>query len=97
IYGNAKRQEANGELVAFMNAGYRRGAKAYRCSTGNRSKHEAIEFEAYAPIAVAGLRNLPDALATRAIIIRMRRRSPDEKVEAFRYRYHSGEAKPIKA
>src|SRR5262245_9117912 len=84
IYGTFKRQEANAELVAFMNAGYRRGAKSHRCSTGNGSKHEALVFEAYAPLAVAGLRNLPDALATRAIIVRMRRRSPDERVEPFR-------------
>jgi hypothetical protein len=81
VYGTVKRQEANGELVAFMNAGYRRGAKAHRCATGNGSKHEAIVFEAYAPLAVAGLHDLPDALATRAIIIRMRRRAPDEQVE----------------
>lgn len=96
IYGNTKRQEANGELVAYMNVGYRRGAKSYRCATGNGSKHEAITFEAFAPLAVAGLRDLPDALATRAIIIRMRRRSPDEQVEPFRIKHHVPEAKPIK-
>ena len=27
VYGTTKRQEANGELVAIMNAGYRKGAK----------------------------------------------------------------------
>src|SRR5665811_1551421 len=32
IFGNAKRQEANGDLCGYMNAGYRRGAKAYRCT-----------------------------------------------------------------
>jgi hypothetical protein len=96
IYGTTKRQEANGELVAFMNAGYRRGAKSYRCSTGNGSKHEALEFEAFAALAVAGLRNLPDALASRAIIIRMRRRAPDEEVEPFRIKHHVPQALPVK-
>ena len=96
IYGTQKRQEANGELVAFMNAGYRRGAKAHRCSTGNGSKHEALEFDAFAALAVAGLRNLPDALATRAIVVRMRRRAPDEQVEPFRIKHHVPEAKPIR-
>jgi hypothetical protein len=96
VYGNMKRQEANGELVAFMNAGYRKGAKSYRCATGNGSKHEAITFDAFAPLAVAGLRDLPDALASRAIVIRMRRRSPDEQVEPFRIKHHVAEAKPIK-
>ena len=96
IYGTAKRQEANGELVAFMNAGYRRGAKSYRCATGKGSKHEALEFDAFAALAVAGLRGLPDALATRAIIIRMRRRAPDEQVEPFRIKHHVPQALPVK-
>jgi Protein of unknown function (DUF3631) len=96
VYGTVKRQEANGELVSYMNAGYRRGAKCHRCATGNGSKHEPIEYEAFAPLAVAGLRDLPDALATRAIVIRMRRRAPDEKVEPFRIKHHVPQAKPIK-
>lgn len=96
VYGTVKRQEANGDLVGFMNAGYRRGAKTHRCATGNGSKHEAIEFDAFAALAVAGLRDLPDALATRAIIIRMRRRAPDERVEPFRIKFHVPEAKPIR-
>jgi hypothetical protein len=95
VYGTTKRQEANGELVAFMNAGYRKGAKSYRCATGNGSKHEAITFDAFAPLAVAGLRDLPDALASRAIVIRMRRRSPDEQVEPFRIKFHVPEAKRV--
>jgi len=49
VYGNSKRQEANGDLVRFMNAGYRRGAKSYLCATGNGSKREALEFDAFAP------------------------------------------------
>jgi hypothetical protein len=36
-----------------MNAGFRKGAKAHRCSTGNGAKIEAQEFEAFAPLAVA--------------------------------------------
>jgi hypothetical protein len=95
VFGNSKRQEANGELCAFLNAGYRRGAKAYRCSTSASKKIEPEEFDAFAAVAVAGLRNLPDTLASRTIIIRMKRRSPDEHVEPFRHRYHPAEAKPI--
>jgi hypothetical protein len=96
VYGNAKRQDGNADLCGFMNAGYRRGAKSYRCATGNGSKNEPLEFDAFAPLAVAGLRDLPDALATRAIIIRMRRRAPGESVEPFRIKFHAPEAKPIK-
>jgi Protein of unknown function (DUF3631) len=95
VYGTAKRQEAHADLVAYMNAGYRRGAKSYRCSTGN-GKVETLTFDAFAPLALAGLRDLPDALASRSIIIRMRRRSPDEEVESFRIKHHVPQAKPIK-
>ena len=96
VYGNTKRQEGNADLIGFMNAGYRRGAKFYRCDTGNGSRHEPIEYDAFAPLAVAGLRSLPDALATRAIIIRLRRRAPDEQVEPSRPKIHDPQALPIR-
>ena len=54
------------------------------------------EYLCFAPLAVAGLRTLPDTLASRAIFIHMRRRAPDEEVESFRLRYHPAEAEPIK-
>ena len=95
VFGNFKAQEANAELCGFLNSGYRRGAKAYRCTT-NGKKIEAELFDAFAPVAVAGLRNLPDTLASRAIFVRMKRRAPDEELEPFRLRYHPAEAKPIK-
>jgi hypothetical protein len=43
---------------------------------------------------LAGLGWLPDTILSRSIIIRMRRRAPEEKVEAFRRRVHApvGEA-----
>src|SRR5215472_11871454 len=44
--------------------------------------------------ALAGLGWLPDTILSRSIVIRMRRRAPDEIVEAFRRRVHAplGEA-----
>ena len=95
IFGNAKRQEANGDLCGYMNAGYRRGAKAYRCTTGNGKKVEVEEFNAFAPVAVSGLRTLPDSLASRAVIIRMHRAIKGE-VCKFRHKLHRDEAKPIR-
>ena len=95
VFGNAKAQEANADLRSVLNGGYRRGAKVHRCVTHGK-KIETEELDAFAPVAVAGLRNLPDTLASRAIIIRMKRRAPDERVESFRYRYHADEATPIR-
>ena len=96
VYGSKKSQDDNSDLVAFMNAGYRRGAKSYRCATGKNSKHEPEEFDAFAPIALSGLRDLPRALATRSLIIRMRRRAPGEKIEDFTFEDNAHEAVPIK-
>jgi hypothetical protein len=39
--------------------------------------------------------NLPDTIASRSILIDMRRRAPGEVVEPFRHRHHADEAKPI--
>jgi hypothetical protein len=87
VFRTAKAQESNAELCAYLNSGYRRGAKAYRCTT-NGKQIGVEEFDAFAAVAVAGLKALPDTLASRAISIRMKRRAPDEHVESFRHRYH---------
>ena len=54
------------------------------------------EIPAYCAIALAGLGNLPDTIASRSILIDMRRRAPDERVEPFRHRLHSMQAESIK-
>ena len=95
VFGNAKAQEANADLRSILNGGYRRGAKVHRCVT-NGKKVETEELDAFAPVAVAGLRELPDTLASRSIFIRMKRRSPDETVKPFRYRYEADAGKKIK-
>ena len=93
VFGNAKAQEANIDLRSVLNGGYRRGAKVHRC--GGASKVEPEELDAFAAVAVAGLKTLPDTIASRSIFIHMRRRAPDEKVEAFRERIHRAQAQPI--
>jgi hypothetical protein len=94
VFGNAKVQEANTDLRSILNGGYRRGAKVYRCNTSGK-KVEVEALDAFAPVAVAGLRSLPDTLASRSIFIHMRRRSPDEHVESFRHKHAADQAKPI--
>ena len=77
------------EVRGMLNAGHRRGATAGRCVTlGNTV--ETVDFPAYAAVAVAGLGELPDSILSRAIIIRMARRAPGERVEPFRARLHTG-------
>ena len=96
VFGSAKAQDANTDLRSVLNGGYRRGAKIHRCVGGSGKKIETEELDAFAPVAVAGLRQLPDTLASRSIFIQMKRRAPGEYVEPFRRRYHEPEAKPVK-
>ena len=78
------------DVRALVNAGHRRGAVALRM-VGEGSKMEPREFRAFTPVALAGLGDLPETILQRSVIIRMRRRAPDETVQPFRAR----EAEPL--
>jgi hypothetical protein len=73
------------DLRALLNAGHRKGATVVRC-VGDGANMEVAEFPAFAAVALAGIGDLPDTIADRSVILRMRRRSPDEAVEPFRCR-----------
>jgi hypothetical protein len=78
----------NEDIRGLLNAGHRRGAVAGRCVVqGNTVVTE--ELPAYAAVALAGLGDLPDTILSRAIIVRMNRRAPGERVEPFRARLHA--------
>lgn len=84
------------DLRGFINAGYRRGAKAQRAAI--RGKSVVIEeFPAFAAVMIAGLDDLPDTVMTRSIVIRMRRRAPGETVAAFRRRHYVEEGTALAA
>jgi hypothetical protein len=67
----------NEEIRGLLNAGHRRGAVAGRCVMKGKIV-ETEEIPAYCAVALAGLGGLPDTLLSRAVVVRMRRRSPDE-------------------
>ncbi|MCX5400052.1 DUF3631 domain-containing protein [Streptomyces sp. NBC_00102] len=77
----------NESLRGFLNSGYRRIGGAIRC-VGDGSNQTATTFSSYCAVAMAGLGSLPDTILTRSIIIRMRKRAPNEKVEPYRQRIH---------
>lgn len=77
------------DLRALLNAGYRRGNQVLRC-VGLGANLRVQAFLTFAPVALAGIGELPDTVADRSIHITMRRRRPDEPVRKFRIR----EAKP---
>ncbi|MCL6300486.1 DUF3631 domain-containing protein [Streptomyces kronopolitis] len=80
----------NEELRGFLNAGHRRGQLTYRC-VGDGGNQSVQGFPSYCAVAVAGLGSLPDTILTRSVIIRMRRRARNERVEPFRHRLHAAE------
>ncbi|MFC9911785.1 DUF3631 domain-containing protein [Streptomyces sp. NPDC127197] len=77
----------NEEVRGFLNSGYRRGAKSLRC-VGDGSNQSTEWFSSFCAVAVAGLGSLPDTILTRSVIIRMRKKAPNEKAEPYRRRVH---------
>jgi hypothetical protein len=82
------RAKENEELRALLNSGHRRGATAGRCVVRGEIV-ETEEISSYAAVALAGLGWLPDTILSRSIIIRMRRRTADERIEPYRRRVHA--------
>jgi hypothetical protein len=71
-------------LRALLNAGYRRrGSMVPRCVG---PKMDVGNFSTYCAKALAGIGELPDTVADRAIPIRMKRKRPVDRVERFRAR-----------
>ncbi len=85
----------NEEVRGLLNAGHRRSGVAYRC-VGLGTNQQVVAFPAFCAVALAGLGDLPDTIMSRAVIIRMRRRAPHERVDAFRQRIHGPEGNLIR-
>jgi hypothetical protein len=83
------------DLRALLNAGYRRGAPAYRV-VGEGSKMRVEPFECFGPKVLSGIGSLPDTIADRAFPIRLKRKTSVEVVERFRDRDARASAEPIR-
>jgi hypothetical protein len=83
------------DLRGMLNAGYRRGAVAYRMGGANNTTLEG--FDVYSAKCFAGIGELPATIHDRAIRIRLERRIRDqEPVERFRRRDADAGADPIR-
>lgn len=82
------RAKENEEIRGLLNAGHRKGAIAGRCAV--RGKEVFFEeLPAFCAVAMAGLNDLPDTLMSRSVVIAMRKRAPNERVEPYRRRLHA--------
>jgi hypothetical protein len=84
----------NEDVRGMLNAGHRKGATAGRCVVKG---HNVVteELPAYCAVALAGLDDLPDTIMTRAVVIRMRRRAPSERIEPWRMRTNGPAARAL--
>lgn len=89
------RAKENEEVRGILNAGHRRGAMAGRCVIRGKTV-ETEELPAYCAVALAGIGSLPDTILTRSIIVKMRRRAPNEIIEPYRRRLHAPEGHAIR-
>lgn len=85
----------NEEIRGLLNAGHRRGAVAGRCVVRGKLV-ETEEIPAYCAVALAGLGGLPDTIISRCVVVRMRRRAPNEMVEPFRRRINGPEGEDLR-
>lgn len=84
-YLGLKVAQQHEDLRGLVNAGHRRGAVAYRCVVEKGVTVQ--EFPAFAPVAIAGIGDMPDTIIDRAIVVSMKRRAPNEQVRALRHRH----------
>lgn len=87
--------ERSEELRSLLNSGYRRGATVGRIEARGREQ-VPCEFPTFCPVALAGLGNLPDTLMTRAVVVNMRRRRPDEPVTPYRRAVYREEGEALR-
>lgn len=85
IFSKRGKDDTNEDLRALLNSGYKRGATIPRCVG---PKHEVQNFGVFCATALAGLGDLPYTVMSRSVIVRMRRRAPNETVDSFRSREH---------
>lgn len=90
VFGR-KVSDSNEELRGILNSGYRDSATVGR-TTIRGKELIAEEWPTFCPVALAGLDDLPDTIMTRSIVVRMRRRAPNEVIEPYRRKTTAAES-----
>lgn len=83
VFGTRTKAEQNEDLRGLLNAGFQQGTPALR-TVG--PKHEVQAFDTFAPAVLAAIGALPDTIVDRAVVVRLRRRRPGDRVEQYRLR-----------
>src|SRR6266498_5917825 len=83
LWGSKKQADNNEDLRGLLNAGHQRNRPMLRWDVTARTLERLGTF-AMAMLAAIG--ELPDTIMDRAVVVRMRRRAPGERVEPYRTR-----------
>jgi hypothetical protein len=83
IFGTRRAAENNEDLRGVLNAGHQRNRAYLRWDMSARRIEHTPTF---AMAMLAAIRDLPDTIMDRAVIIRMRRRGPGESISPWRER-----------
>ena len=96
VFGKAAQNgsEQSENLRQILNAGYRRGLPAVRVERSGKD-FRVKEYETFCPKAIAGLKSIPQTLASRSIEIRMHRKTKSEYVRPFRIREVTARLAPL--
>ncbi|MYS42565.1 DUF3631 domain-containing protein [Streptomyces sp. SID5998] len=81
------------DLRGLLNAGHQRNRPAWRISG---PEHKPTPYPTFAMAAIAGIGDLPDTITDRAVVLRMQKRKPGEKVAPFRSRYSAPELNALR-
>lgn len=95
IWKRGKSDETAEALRSIVNAGHRKSATVGRVEMSGK-KAQLARFRVYAPAAIAGIGSLPDTIMDRAVVVRMRRRAPDERVRDYRERVTRPEGEALR-
>jgi Protein of unknown function (DUF3631) len=85
IWKRGKFDETAEALRSIVNAGHRKGATAGRVEMNGQAA-TLVRFPVYAPAALAAIRDLPDTILSRAVVMHMRRRAQGQIIRPYRER-----------
>jgi hypothetical protein len=85
-------KEYSEALRGILNEGFRRGGNFRKVEGKN---HQLRVFQVFGAKAIAGIGRIPDTVASRSIVIEMRRKTPAESVEPFRQREVRAASRPL--
>ncbi|MHB9861064.1 DUF3631 domain-containing protein [Streptomyces sp. YIM S03343] len=71
------------DLRGLLNAGHQRNRPAWRISG---PEQKPVSFPTFSMAALAGIGDLPDTIMDRAVVLRMQKRKPGERITPFRSR-----------